>query len=789
MLSKITKITLKTWEKYFVFVFLAVFLSLFSYILGNNIVLSVKDYLQDQIKPLVGWDIVLSNRSDLDEKKLREKYEKTFHIAKTIEMNSTIFDDAKNPSLVEIVYHSPNYPFYNQFEYEIINEKGKIIVNQNTFEKYGKVLEILWKNYEVKWIIKKSPLWNISIYASQNTLYLPIDEFDTKLNATNSRLEYQYYLLFEWKYDENYKEILKNDPILKDVRVRTLTDRNESIWDITDRFYVFINFFNLVVFVLTFFIVILSLETFFKKVKPTLGLLNIFWLKKSQIFYYNFWVLLWVFFLSFILAYLLNIWVMQWLAFEYNFFESKLESLYKWFFITLILLFVGVFSPVYKVWKSDISSLLKDEGNFSNFSFKDYCIYLGLIFSGFLWVNLISGIAFWESILYSLGFITLIVVFYILIEKILHINFWVFFRQAKNFYLFDAIRSTIKPGNVSFLIIFASIISFLSIFIFYVFSGSFLNYLQNITKTSNDTFVLNVQQNDLDTIQKYFSENEIYEIVTLKIKQINGQSLEQYLKTDTVSRQFSREFSSTTKVLDNKILSGEKLSSLWVSVDSEFASELWLKLSDEITFSVAGLEIKLKVVNLRESVRNGTNPFFYFQLEKSDFEKYPKNYILSYKESQKPEWFEKTLSQEIWNHLTFIKTKEIIEIVIGIANQILLVVYLCLGYIFVFSFLSFLVSLSFLATFKKAKFNLLHILWGNKKKLLQALFLEFSYLLFIGLLFSFVFGSALLYLAFLLIKYFSLDMWSFWIGSLIILGLFLVMVLYVKIFQKRSVAG
>jgi len=71
---------------------------------------------------------------------------------------------------------------------------------------------------------------------------------------------------------------------------------------------------------------------------------------------------------------------------------------------------------------------------------------------------------------------------------------------------------------------------------------------------------------------------------------------------------------------------------------------------------------------------------------------------------------ENTLSKELGNHLTFIKTREIVEIVINIANKILIVVYVCLSYIFIFSFLSFIVSLSFLSTFKTAKIKLLNIL-------------------------------------------------------------------------------
>ncbi len=789
MIGKITKITLKTWEKYFVFVFLAVFLSLFSYILGNNIVLSVKDYLQEQIKPLVGWDMVLSNREDLDESAFREKYENTFEIAKNISINSTLFDENKNPNLVELVYHTPNYPFYNQFEYEVIDQSGSLIVNQATFDKYGKNIEILWKNYQVKGIIKKSPIWDISLYANQNTLYLPIDQFDANLNASNSRLEYNYYLLFQWEYDERYKEILSNDVLLKDFRVRSLNDRNDYISDTTDRFYVFINFFNLVVFVLTFFIVILSLETFFKKIKGTLWLLNIFGLQKKKIFLYNFTVLFFVFFVGFILAYLLNVWIMSLLATQYDFFQSKLESFYKWFWVTIILLLVGIFSPMYKIFKSDISALLKDEGNFSHFNFTDYVVYLWLIFSWFLWVNLISGITIFESFLYSFLFIFIIVLFYVWIEKILHKNFSFFFLNAKNkisknFYFFDAIRSTIKPGNVSFLIIFSGIISFISIFIFYVFSGSFLSYLGNITQSSNDTFVINVQKDDLQTVEKYFSLDEIFEIVTLRIQQINGKTLQEFLWQERVPRQFWREFSSTTKDLENKILSWEKLSVWWVSVDREFAWELWLKIWDEIVFSVAGLEKTLKVVNFREAVRNGTNPFFYFQLDVSDFEKFPKNYIISYKESEKPQNLENTLSKELGNHLTFIKTREIVEIVINIANKILIVVYVCLSYIFIFSFLSFIVSLSFLSTFKTAKIKLLNILWWKKESLVSALSFEFWYLVCIWLLFSILFWSLFLLILFYFIKYFSLHLFSYFIWIMILLWLFLVMIWFVYLKNK-----
>ncbi|MDP3380199.1 MAG: hypothetical protein Q8S84_01245 [bacterium] len=72
--------------------------------------------------------------------------------------------------------------------------------------------------------------------------------------------------------------------------------------------------------------------------------------------------------------------------------------------------------------------------------------------------------------IFTLSSLIIVVIFYIFIKYLLQFNYSIISKKISSFYLFDAIRSTIKPGNVSFLIVFSSIISFLSIFIFFVFS-------------------------------------------------------------------------------------------------------------------------------------------------------------------------------------------------------------------------------------------------------------------------------------------------------------------------------
>ncbi|NDK08841.1 hypothetical protein EOM39_06395, partial [Candidatus Gracilibacteria bacterium] len=491
--KKVYKTIFGNGKKYFIFVFLSVFFSLYSYTLSNNIVLSVENYLKSELKPMVGGDVVMSPRDEeIVKTETLDKYKDIFDIARTVSINSTIFDKDNKPALVNLVYSTPNYPFYNSFTYDTINSSGALIVDKKTYEKYGNTIEILGKKYAVKGVINISPLGDISLYSVSNNIYLPLEYFDTKLNSTNSRIDYDYYLKFKGNYDEKVINTLKADTSLKGFRIRSLEDRNENISNITDRFYLYINFFNLTIFVLTFFIIILSLETFFKKIKSNIGLLNIFGLNKTKILFYTISILALVFLISFILSYIANFFTIEAIKTQYDFFSMHQISFIKGIIISFILLIIGVFSPFYKIYKSDLQSLLKDSSNFSNFKIIDYIIYLSLIFIGFLSINLVSGIDLRYSLLYSFCLIILIVIFYFIIDFILNFGFKLFKKDKVNFYIFDAIRSTIKPGNVSFLIIFSSIISFISIFIFYVFSDTFLSYLTNINQNSRDTFVINV---------------------------------------------------------------------------------------------------------------------------------------------------------------------------------------------------------------------------------------------------------------------------------------------------------
>jgi len=789
MILKIIKILLLSSKSYLLFIFIATFLSLFSYILSSNVVLSVEEYLQSQIKPLLWGDIVITARSDIIWEDFYNAYSQNLLVAETIETSTTLFDNDKQPSLVELTFIGENYPVYDEFIYDEISASWSIIVSNDVFEKFWSTIELYDTDYAVKWVLQTSTLWSLSVFSNTYSIYLPYSEFeDSWLTPETARINYVNYLEFKGEYDSDIVSQIKTDSSLQDSRIRSLDDRNENIWEITDRFKLFLNIFNLIVFVLTFFIIIISLEIFYKNLKSTIGLLSILWLKKNKIFLISITSLAGIYIVALWLSIAANMYAIDFLKQEYDFFRIHSVSYFQWVSISLVLLFIWVSSPFYKISKSSIGSLLSDREVFSRFRFTDYLVYLWLIFSGFFLISFISGETLFSSLIYSVICIVSILTIYISTRFIL---LWIYalirssIWSKKYFYLYDAFRSTVRPGNVSFFIILSSFISFLSIFVFYVFSGSFLNFLDDLTNNSNDTFVVNITAEDIDVTREYFESDNIFEISGIRIREINGFTLEDYKNLNEIRWWYTREYFLSTWQVDDPLAEWETLEEWWISIGQEFAQGLKLRLWDDLVVSIAGIDRTLRVQNFREIQRNGTDPFFLFQAKQGDFEWLPKRYFVSYDSRAYPEDIQFEYSQNLSKSVSFINTREIIDIVLDVAEKILLVVYFCLIYIGIFSFITFLVSVSFLKTFKTHKLKLLHILWWKKHYLHRWVLIEYGYLIALWIIISILISTiALLVLAYF-IDFFEIDLWSY-IRGLILLGtLFLFMLGYLRLSKNK----
>jgi predicted lysophospholipase L1 biosynthesis ABC-type transport system permease subunit len=296
-----------------------------------------------------------------------------------------------------------------------------------------------------------------------------------------------------------------------------------------------------------------------------------------------------------------------------------------------------------------------------------------------------------------------------------------------------------------------------------------------------------VSPDDIDVTREYFTDEEIYTITPLRILQVNGVAISDYSNSIWArERQFSREYLSTTRNMDSDIISWNPISTDWVSVDEEFALELWVTLWDRILFSSAWLEKLLTIENIRKAVRSGSNPFFYFSLFEPDFESYPKRYFVSYKSENKTQNIQFEYSEAVGWDVVFINAKEIIEIVLDVAQKVLLIIYFCLAYVTIFSFLTFIVSISFLRSFKLGKLKLMHILWGQKNNLELAVTGEYIYLMFFWLIISLVLWTLALWALEYYVEYFTLDTSSYIQWLLLVFWLLWLMSLYLFLIKKSK---
>gem|GEM_PF-1750955 len=153
MLHKLIKTTLKTGFLYFIFIFFALFLSLFSYIFADSLVMSVRDFITENTKPFVGGDIVVSSTLPLDNEYIQKNYATDFSIGYTISTHTAIdhpLQDGKT-QLIELIYYE-NYPTYNHVVFETDDPKG-IFVSPEIQNIYGDTIRIFERDFPITGLV------------------------------------------------------------------------------------------------------------------------------------------------------------------------------------------------------------------------------------------------------------------------------------------------------------------------------------------------------------------------------------------------------------------------------------------------------------------------------------------------------------------------------------------------------------------------------------------------------------------------------------------------------------
>jgi hypothetical protein len=78
--------------------------------------------------------------------------------------------------------------------------------------------------------------------------------------------------------------------------------------------------------------------------------------------------------------------------------------------------------------------------------------------------------------------------------------------KNKSFSIYDSIRNTVKPGNLSLLILFGFIVSFTSLFFISIVSLNFLDKLNIDLKNENNIYIINLTNKDIEKIDEKYKK-------------------------------------------------------------------------------------------------------------------------------------------------------------------------------------------------------------------------------------------------------------------------------------------
>ena len=175
--------------------------------------------------------------------------------------------------------------------------------------------------------------------------------------------------------------------------------------------------------------------------------------------------------------------------------------------------------------------------------------------------------------------------------------------------------------------------------------GELLDTWQDqLPKEAPNHFAMNVLPADKDAFAARLAELSphpapLYPIVAGRLVQINSEAVKRSVSKESEGeRAVSRDLSLTwaaelpagNVVEAGQWWSGEKHDVPGVSVESKLARSLDLKLGDELTFNVGGLERQARVSSLREVEWDSFQPNFYMIFEPGTLQDLPATYLTSF---------------------------------------------------------------------------------------------------------------------------------------------------------------
>lgn len=255
-------------------------------------------------------------------------------------------------------------------------------------------------------------------------------------------------------------------------------------------------------------------------------------------------------------------------------------------------------------------------------------------------------------------------------------------------------------------------------------------------------FLMNVAPDQVEPVEQLLASQGIesaglYPMVRGRLTRINGEPVNQAVTKEMdseadrarVDRELNLSWADRLPA-DNKIIEGQWLrdgADNEVSVESELAARLGLKLGDRLTFQIGADVLDVRVTSLRELNWDSMRPNFYMMFPPELLQPYPASYITSfYLEPEQKVFLNKFLRR--FPTITVIEMDAIIKQVRDIIDRVSAAMELVLALIVSCGLLVLVASVRASLDARLQESALLRALGARRRLLLGALWLEFGVL-------------------------------------------------------------
>lgn len=706
----------------------------------EQIIVNIDKQISNETKPIVGADLTIDSSSWFNDE-LFWSLEKLitsnwWKVLRNIEFYTTV-DGVIEPKLVQVKGVENWYPWYwdliisNIDSSSTRNSKEKplkdgVWIDQQTYTIIGKTdtIKIWWLTLPIQWIIsQQASLW-FNFLDEGRTIIIPYWlATQTSLTDFWSRIDYE--LQVKTKNDEQavileqqIKEIYGDQ-----LRTRLARNRIEQLWSIVQQLDQYTSTLLIITLLLSLMVMATATMTMTINIKTSIAIMRIVWLTRPQTIMMTS-ILLWS---LFIIGWLWW-WAIAYFIFKYI---GILVPLAKDFIRYPSQLFIIALLAIVSFWISCRQAirylsmthpltLLKQEWTTPN----QWTILGWWVLGWWSWIilSILNGNIIFSALIIIITALLLWWWYYILMKwfRFLHQKFSSI--RASSFLWFDASRQSIIPGNQTWLLVGWLSSALIAFCIIIAISLSFMERLNISAVDQPNLFVLNVRTEDVSTIEKIDPNNRLYDTILWRIWSINNLSLNNYLEQNNLEwGEFTREFNMTSRLLENSpIIRGTELSSWGISFDEDFAKRLWVQLWDKINLLIQWRSFDLTITSLRKSIRTWAEPFFYIQLDSTQFTEAPRSrfWVTRQPESELAE-FKKSALENVWNHLSFVDISAIIALVSDISNKIITIILTCMSIIIVLILLVSIASNEASALVAKRTYRLYHIIGMTKSQLSQ----------------------------------------------------------------------